>query len=184
MRDCQNAFLLDEHISPWMKLLITITGPKVHDVGYRYFLLGLAMSHRIRMFEAHNVEGEKGKEVLVLVDGGEKEVLAFRALAETRHPEHAEVSKVIVEDYGEEVMRIGEYAQFCATVQLNKAIPVLLAIRDNTNMIPPMKANTDVFPQVLEEIKGMREDIQPSYANDLRQVQADIRALKDRVGMQ
>jgi hypothetical protein len=74
-------------------------------------------------------------------------------------------------------MKIGEYAQFCSTIQLNKAIPALLEVRDS------LKVNTAATLKILEEISGLREDIQPSYANDLRQVQADIRALKDRVGM-
>jgi len=70
-------------------------------------------------------------------------------------------------------MKIGEYAQFCATVQLNKAIPVLLEIRDNTK----------ATPQILEEIKGMREDVQPGYTTHFRQMQADIRSIKERLGM-
>ncbi len=128
-------------------------------------------------------------------------------------------------------MRIGEYAQFCATIQLNKAIPVLLDMRDdlravrkntdlipqikentdaipqikantdaipqikantdaipqikaNTDAIPQIKANTDAIPHVLGEIKGLRDDIQPGYANNFRQVQADVRAIKERLGMQ
>jgi len=87
-----------------MKLQITIIGPKVHDVGYRYFLMSMAMAQRIRMFEAHNLESVMGEEVLVLVDGGEQEVKAFRALVETKRPERAEVSKVAIDDYGGEVM--------------------------------------------------------------------------------
>ena len=35
----------------------------------------------------------------------------------------------------------------------------------------------------LDEIKGMREDIQPGYASNFRQMQSDIRAIKDRLGM-
>lgn len=83
-------------------------------------------------------------------------------------------------------MRIGEYAQFCSTIQLNKAIPVLLEIRDNakatpqileeikavrksTDLIHPINANTDAIPPVLGEIKGLRDDIRPGYANNLRQ---------------
>ncbi|HNU38952.1 MAG TPA: hypothetical protein PKI26_01535, partial [Methanothrix sp.] len=31
------------HIRARMKLKIQISGPKVHDVGYRYFLMSLAM---------------------------------------------------------------------------------------------------------------------------------------------
>jgi len=48
-----------------------------------------------------------------------------------------------------------------------------LGIRDNT------KAAT----QILEEIKGMREDIQPGYSTHLRQMKADGKAIKERLGM-
>jgi acylphosphatase len=163
-----------------MKLKVKITGPKVHDVGYRYFLLGIAMSSRIRKFEAHNTKSREGEEVLVFADGDEAAIKTFRAQVETESPASSEVSNIVFEDFEGEVMRIGEYAQFCATIQLNKAIPVLLGIRDGMNEV---RKNTAVTPQILDEIKGLREDIQPGYANDLRQVQADIRALKDRVGM-
>jgi hypothetical protein len=100
------------------------------------------------------------------------------------------VSNIVFDDFDGEVMKIGEYAQFCTTVQLNKAIPVLLEIRDNTKVTPQIleeievvRKNTDAIPQVLEEIKGMREDIQPGYANHFRQVQADVKAIKERLGM-
>jgi hypothetical protein len=152
------------------------------------------MSSRIRKFEAHNIKSREGEEVLVFADGDEAAIKTFRAKVETERPASSEVSNIVFEDFGGEVMRIGEYAQFCATIQLNKAIPVLLDIRDGVNAvrktgeetlveIKAVRENTNKIPQVLEEIQGMREDIEPNYANDLRQVQADIRALKDRVGM-
>ena len=173
-----------------MKIKIKITGRKVHDVGYRYFLMSMAMSNRIRMFEAHNLDGSEGKEVLVFVDGNEEAVKAFCALVETERPVHSEVSNIVFDDFDGEVMKIGEYAQFCTTVQLNKAITVLLEIRENTKATPQIleeikvvRKNTDAIPQVLEEIKGLREDIQPGYANHFRQVQADVKAIKERLGM-
>lgn len=129
-----------------MKLKIKITGPKVHDVGYRFFLLSMAVSNGIKIFEAHNIESSEGEEVIVFVDGNEAAVKAFHKLVETKHPARSEVSNIVFDDYEGEVMKVGEYAQFCSTVQLNKAIPVLLEIKDNT------KAN----PQILEEIKGLR----------------------------
>jgi acylphosphatase len=67
-----------------MKLKVEITGPKVHDVGYRYFLFGLAMSLRSKMLEAHNAECCEGDEVLVLAEGDDEAVKAFRALVETK----------------------------------------------------------------------------------------------------
>ena len=161
-----------------MKLKIKITGPKVHDVGYRYFLMSMAMTNRIRMFEAHNIESNEGDEVLVFLDGDEETVKAFRTLAETKRPARSEVSSIAFDDYDGDVMKIGEFAQFCSIVQLNKAIPVLLDMRDD------MKAMRKTTDATLEEIKGMREDIQPGYGMTLRQVQSDVRAIKERLGMQ
>jgi acylphosphatase len=164
-----------------MKLRVKITGPKVHDVGYRYFLLGTAMSNRIRMFEAHNTKSSEGEEVLLFADGDEAAIKAFCNQIKTERPAHAEVSNIVFDDFDGEVMKIGEYAQFCATVQLNKAIPVLLDLRDSMDEV---RKNTAVTPQILEEIKGMREDIQPGYATRFSQMQADVRAIKERLGMQ
>jgi hypothetical protein len=95
--------------------------------------------------------------------------------------------------------------------QMNKAVPILQkmgtdiaemgadiaemkddlkAVKRNTDMIPQIVKNTDLIPQmakntekILEEFKGLREEIQPGLGEQLRQMQADIRALKDRVGM-
>ena len=36
------------------------------------------MANGIRRFEAHNIEGDTEEEILVLVDGGEQEIQAFR----------------------------------------------------------------------------------------------------------
>jgi acylphosphatase len=168
-----------------MKLKIKITGPKVHDVGYRYFLMSMAMTNRIRMFEAHNIESNEGDEVLVFLEGDEETVKAFRTLAETKRPARSEVSSIVFDDYEGDVMKIGEFAQFCSIVQLNKAIPVLLDMRDDMkDMKGDMKAMRKTTEATLEEIKGMREDIQPGYGMTLRQVQSDVRAIKERLGMQ
>ena len=184
-----------------MKLKIKIAGPKVHDVGYRYFLLSMAMSNRIKMFEAYNTERSECEEVLVFVEGNDEVVKAFRAQVETRRPDRSNVSNIVFDDFEGDIMKIGEYSQFCSIVQLNKAIPLLLDIRDDLKamtgdmkemkgdmkeMKGDMKAvrkNTDAVPQVLEEIKGMREDIQPGYGMHFRQVQSDVRAIKERLGM-
>ena len=141
-----------------MKLKIKITGPKVHDVGYRYFLLGIAMSNRIRMFEAHNTKSSEGEEVLLFADGDEAAIKAFCNQIKTERPAHAEVSNIVFDDFGGDVMKIGEYAQFCATVQLNKAIPVLLDMRDDMKeMKGDMKAVRKTTEATLDEIKAVRK---------------------------
>jgi acylphosphatase len=156
-----------------MKLKIKIAGPKVHDVGYRYFLMSNAIDLGLKGFHVRNrMNGEK-QEVLALVEGDEEEIADFKELVETRKPGLSEVSSIAFEDYGGDVMGVGNYAQVCTALQMNKAIPLLLKIQSNTG----------ATPQILEELKGLREDIQPGYATNFRQMQTDIRAIKDRLGM-
>ena len=153
-----------------MKLKIKIAGPKVHDVGYRVFLLKHAMNLALPGLSTYNWEENGQQEVIALVEGDEARIAAFRQMVEKNKPQLAEVSEVTSEDYNGEVGRASEVAMFCSFVQLDKAIPLLLKIQDNTS----------VTPQILDEIKGMREDVQPGYA---RQVREDIRAIKERLGM-
>jgi hypothetical protein len=143
----------------------------------------------------YNWEENGQQEVIALVEGDEARIAAFRQMVEKNKPELAEVSKVTSEDYNGEVGRASEVAMFCSFVQLDKAIPLLLDMRDDLKAV---RKNTDTIPQIsedmkavrkttdatLDEIKGMREDIQPGYGMHFRQVQADIRAIKERLGMQ
>jgi acylphosphatase len=157
-----------------MKLKVRITGPRVHDVGYRYFLMSNAMDLGLKGFHARNRMSGEEQEVIVLVEGDEEAIEDFGKLVETKKPEHSKVSNIVFQDYEGDVMRAGEYAQVCTALQMNKAIPLLLKIQNNTS----------VTPQILEEIKDMREDIQPGYGVNFRQVQSDVRAIKERLGMQ
>ena len=154
-----------------MKLKVKITGPKVHDVGYRYFLMSNAIDMVLKGFHARNRMNGEEQEVIALVEGDEEAITDFKKLVETQKPEHSKVLNIAFEGYEGDVMKAGEYAQVCTALQLNKAIPVLLEIRDNTK-------------STLEEIKGLREDIQPGYGMHFRRVQSDVRAIKERLGMQ
>ena len=194
-----------------MKLKIKIVGTKVHDVGYRVFLLKHAMNLALPGLSTYNWEENGQQEVIALVEGDEARITAFLRTVEKNKPEPAEVSKVTFEDYDGDVGRTSEVAMLCSFVQLDKAIPLLLdmrddlkAVRKNTDMIPQIsedikavRKNTDTIPQIsedikavrkttdatLDEIKGMREDIQPGYAMQFRQMQADVRVIKDRLGI-
>ncbi len=127
--------------------------------GYRYFLMSMAMAKKIRMFEAYNTESIEGEEVQVFVDGSKEVVEAFRAPVETKRPVRCEVSGIQAEDFDGEVMKIGEYGQFCTTVQLNKAISVLLEIRDNmTEMKGDMKVDEEGYESCEREYRGNYAD--------------------------
>ncbi|MFZ3111651.1 acylphosphatase [Methanothrix sp.] len=156
-----------------MKLKVIITGPKVHDVGFRYFLMSNAIDLGLNGFRARNGMNGKEQEVIALVEGDEGSIADFRRLIEVQKPERSEISNIVFKDYEGDVMRAGEYAQICTALQLNKAIPILLKIQDNTN----------ATPQILEEVKGLRYDLQPGFAMQFQQVQSDVRAIKERLGM-
>jgi acylphosphatase len=108
-----------------MKLKVRITGPKVHDVGYRYFLMSNAIDMGLRGFHARNRMAGTEQQVIALIEGDEDAVADFRAMVETCKPERSEVSSVVFEGFDGDVMRTGEYAQVCTALQMNKAIPVL-----------------------------------------------------------
>jgi hydrogenase maturation factor HypF (carbamoyltransferase family) len=156
-----------------MKLKIIITGPKVHDVGYRPYLTELAMHLALRGFEVYNDEVGGQQAVIALAEGDEQRVMRFHNSALKKRPQLAEADNVKSEEYSGDVMPLWQFASINTASQMNKAVPILLKIQDNTN----------VTPQILEEIKGLREDLQPGFAVQFRQVQEDIRAIKERLGM-
>lgn len=168
-----------------MKLKIKITGPKVHEVGYRYFLMSNAIDLGLGGFHARNRPGEKEQVVIALVDGDRDAVEDFKNLVVTEKPDQAEVSNIGFEDYTGEVMRAGEYAQVCTALQLNKATPALLeirdvarAIKDDTKAIQDtakaIKDNTDTMPQMAEDIEGLREDLIEKSDDRLARMEKDI----------
>jgi len=82
-----------------MKLKITIAGQKVHDVGYRVFLLKHAMNTALPGLSAYNWEESGQRQVIALVEGDEARIEAFLKAIEKNKPELAEVSKVTSEPY-------------------------------------------------------------------------------------
>ena len=147
-----------------MKLKIKIAGPKVHDVGYRPYLTELAISLALRGFEVYN-DDEDGQQVVVaLIEGDEQRITKFYNSTKTERPTLAKVDNVKSEDYAGDVMPSWHYAAMNTSSQMNKAIPLLLDMRD--------------------DLKALREDIQPGFAMQFRQVQSDVKAIKERLGMQ
>jgi hydrogenase maturation factor HypF (carbamoyltransferase family) len=150
-----------------MKQKITITGPKVQEVGYRPFLAELAMRLALRGFEVFN-DGDNA--VVTLLESDDQRVKEFFKSATIERPSLALVDTVKSEDYAGDVMPLWQFASINTATQMNKAVPILLSVEKNTNSI-------------LDEVKGLREDIQPGFAMQFNQMQADIRAIKTRLGM-
>ncbi len=230
-----------------MKLKVTIAGPKVHDVGYRVYLSELAMRLAVRGFEVYN-DDEKGQQVVIaLLEGDEQRTKRFCDSVMAERPQLASVDKVRAEDFTGDVMPLWQFASINTATQMNKAIPLLLDMRDDLKAVrkttdanleetkavreiseatleetkavreiseatleetkavrkigeetleetkavrkigeetlEETKAVRKIGEETLVEIKGLREDIQPGYAMQFRQMQVDVRAIKERLGM-
>ena len=93
-----------------MKLMIKITGPNVHDVGYRVFLLNNAKNLALPGMSTYNWEENGQQEVIALVEGDQARIASFLQTIEKNKPDLAEVSKVTSEPYDGDVGRTGEVA--------------------------------------------------------------------------
>ncbi len=102
-----------------MKFRITIKG-RVHDVGYRPFLLGLAESLEVDRFFADNIFIDGKQAVEILVDDEEDKVKAFVDLIRKKKPENAGVEEVEVEEYDGSVMKTESYYRYLTAMQLAK----------------------------------------------------------------
>ncbi len=91
-----------------MKLKILITGAKVHDVGYRVFLLKHAMNLAIPGLSVYNWNKDGQQQVIALVEADEGRIATFKQVATEKRPELAEVSEVTFEPYDGDIGRASE----------------------------------------------------------------------------
>ena len=168
-----------------MKLKIKIVGPKVHDVGYRVFLLKHAMNMALPGLSTYSWDEDGHQEVIVLVDGDEARIKAFLKTIEKNKPELAEVSDVTHEPYDGDIGRTSEVAMFCSFVQLDKAIPLLLDMRDDLKEVKvdikevkvDIKEMKGDIKEVKVDIKEMKGDIK-EMKGDIKEVKVDIKEMK------
>ncbi|MDO8726875.1 MAG: acylphosphatase [Candidatus Methanoperedens sp.] len=103
-----------------IKKKIIIKGQRVHDVGYRPYLLGIAESLEIERFFAKNILIDEKQVVHALVDSSEEKVKAFIDIVSTEFPEKSEVENVELEDLIGNVMKIESYYRYLTATQLSK----------------------------------------------------------------
>lgn len=99
-------------------------GRKVHDVGYRLFILEQADSLFIEGFDARNVTVD-GREILVvLIEGDNSQLTEFIDFVNDplNRPKEAIVDNIIIEEYEGRVREIDKFRQGFNTVQLGKIV--------------------------------------------------------------
>ena len=174
-----------------MKIKITITG-KVHDVGYRPFLLDLADSLLIDRFDARNVIIEGKQAVIVLVEGDEEQVNQFIELVKSEKPENAVVEKIEVEEYKGFVRSIDSYRQSLMINQLNKIVQVgLKMLQKQDETIKEIRETRKHLSEkmdktredIVQEIRELRTDLKTYLDERLKKLESEINAIKSKIGM-
>ena len=113
-----------------MKIKIKITGGKVHGVGYRPWLIDVAVNAGLHGFYAGNRSEGKNSVVIVLAEGDEESLSCFEEQVRASKPQLAEVDRIETEEYTGAVMFLESYAAINTSAQLNKAIPLLLGMNN------------------------------------------------------
>ncbi len=160
-------------------------------MGYRVFLLKHAMNLAVPGLSVYNWDDDGRQQVIALAEGDEARITAFRKVAEEKRPELAEVSDVTFEPYDGDIGRTSELAMLCSFVQLDKAIPELLGIRENTRTLidgqseirENTKALVDMQSEMIDEIQGLREDLVGSREWQ-RRIERDISIIKAKLRIQ
>lgn len=129
---------------------ITIQG-KVHNVGYRLFLLEQADAMFIPFFDARNIKINNKEALIVLVDGEESQLDEFVDFVNSNYPEKADVKKVTVEDYSGKIREIDKFRQSLNTLQLSKIVQSGLEISVDTKSI------NEGIGFIKEDTKSIRE---------------------------
>jgi len=196
-----------------MKLQAKILGSKVHEVGYRVFLLHKAIELGCRRFSASNRFDQGSQMVVAVIEGDEGQIEGFRSFVEESRPDGSEVTSTLFEEYNGYVMSVGDFMHVSMVEQLDKGIPALLRIdkkqdkmlEKQDKMLEKQDATIAKLEEtrfdIVQEIKTSREEViskldenresiideigeQKETLDDrLKRIESDISKLKAKVGI-
>jgi len=113
-----------------MKLKFVIKGKKVHDVGFRVFLVNRALSLGVNNFNTFNTVIDGIQAVVAVIEADSEPMEEFKAFVSTTVPEKAEVDSINIEEYKNSVPPIERCMQAFQMEQWGKGIPILLKMLD------------------------------------------------------
>jgi acylphosphatase len=161
-----------------MKLQTRILGRKVHEVGYRTFLLHKAMELGCHQFSAYNRFEEGLQAVVALIEGDEGQILGFKSFVEESKPETSEVSGTFFEEYHGYVMSVENFMHLSMVEQLNKGIPALLRLdQKQDKMLEKQDKMLEKQDKMLEKQDGTIAKLEETRSD----VVHEIRASRDEV---
>jgi len=129
-----------------MKYKITIEGQKVHDVGYRPFLISLANDFDIQRFAVKNAVVEDKQVVIAKIEAEEAQFNEFMDAVRVERPQKAEVSSITYEAFEGQVPSIIKTSMLNMNAQLAKGIAAMGTMIEKRDI-------------AAKEIRGLRQDL-------------------------
>lgn len=102
------------------KKKILIKGDKVHDIGYRLFLMNIADGIGIENFDAENLKEDGVQVVMVLIESTENNINEFFNHIKEDFPPDAKVNSTGIEDYGKRVKPLESFRSGFMAAQQQK----------------------------------------------------------------
>lgn len=178
-----------------MKLTLKISGTKVHDVGYRAFLLEAAEDLRMRGFFAQNTVEDGMQAVIVYLEGNESSMEKYQKIAQMQRPDKAVVSSIAFVEGSDEVEDIDVFAARFQARQLRKGISSIIRIEEKqdrmidlqTQMLGKQDQTLEKQDQMLEKQDrtiDKLEDVGQNVVGEIRSstdaIVSEIRESRER----
>jgi acylphosphatase len=112
------------------KIKVKITGSKVHDVGYRVFLVNKALSFGVNNFNTFNTYINDTQTIIAIIEGDVETVEDFKNFVTAFMPKGSIVENISFEEYKNTVPPIERVMQAFQMEQWGKGIPILLQMLD------------------------------------------------------
>lgn len=171
-----------------MKMQAIITGRRVHDVGYRVFLLQRALETGFQRFSARNRVQNGAGQVVVQYEGEPGQVDALSSIIREEYPPDADVSDIAFEPYEGYVVAVTDYLHIIQIEQLSKGIPAILSIDkkqdsalEKSDQI--LQAMDRMETSITGEIHNLRTDLRSHLDQRLSAMEQDIQQIKTKIGL-
>jgi acylphosphatase len=166
--------------APDMKAKEIVIKGRVHDVGYRLFLLSEAERLFIEKFDARNVLVDGEQHLIVLVEGAEEKISRFVEFAESNYPPEASVDSV-------EVRSIDSFRQSLMVFQLAKIAQAGVGMLGKQDAMLEkqdlMVEKQDETIEVIKEEGGKtREVLKGKIEEDVEWLKEEINGIKVTLG--
>ena len=159
-----------------MKKRVLISG-KVHDVGYRPFLLGVAESLEIERFYAENMVVGGEEVVEILIDADPDKIDEFIKIIKSKKPEKAIVENISVHNYEGYVMKTESYYRYLTSMQISKIATY------GGYMLEKQDKMLEKQDETIMEIRALREDVKSFMDERLRKIERDIKIIKEKLNL-